>query len=235
MVSPYRNDADASFSRSRHCRDPPLDGTRRLVYLLGLSTLPATRNKREVIWAKKYSLYYRRSLKLFVCAKYIWSTGSHCLWLSGGNNCWTRYWGLSIAPSTSLLTLEFLFSLGNLSLYRSYETLSCLWDLAILFAVFALGSLLDLNKSPYNIEAQEYYYVARAAINLTPTGEVSSLKGVQTMIHIAQYRELSDWEANASNFGGMLVSAACKSAYAVSISCYFSLHEIDLSFLAWPP
>lgn len=141
-----------------------------------------------------------------------------------------RYWGLCIVASTyPLLMISILVS--NSFLLSSFDTLSCLWDLSILFAVFALGALLDLNKSPYNIEAQEYYYVARAAINLTHSGEVASLKGVQTMIHIAQYRELSDWEANASNFGGMLVSAACKSAYAVSISYHFGLREIDSSLL----
>jgi hypothetical protein len=105
---------------------------------------------------------------------------------------------------------------ANVPLTSSFDSISCHHSLALLFSVFALGALMDSSKPTYNIEAQEYYYVARAAMSLTPTSEVGTLKSIQTMLHISQYRELSDWEATGSNFAGVLVSVACKSAYTVS-------------------
>ena len=41
-------------------------------------------------------------------------------------------------------------------------------DLALLLIVLGIGALVDLNLNPYNLEAQHYYRLARAAITLQP-------------------------------------------------------------------
>lgn len=51
-------------------------------------------------------------------------------------------------------------------------------DLAFLLAVFAIGSLVDLNLPPYNLEAQHYYRLSRATLALQP------VLGVQSVVTI---------------------------------------------------
>lgn len=47
-------------------------------------------------------------------------------------------------------------------------------DLALMLIVLGIGSLVDLNLEPYNLEAQHYYRLARAAMALQPVlGEQS--------------------------------------------------------------
>ena len=41
-------------------------------------------------------------------------------------------------------------------------------DLALLLIVLGVGSLVDLNLPPYNLEAQHYYRLARATLALQP-------------------------------------------------------------------
>lgn len=41
-------------------------------------------------------------------------------------------------------------------------------DLALMLIVMGIGSLVDLNLEPYNLEAQHYYRLAHAALALQP-------------------------------------------------------------------
>lgn len=41
-------------------------------------------------------------------------------------------------------------------------------DLALLLIVLGIGSLVDLDLQPYNLEAQHYYRLAKAALALQP-------------------------------------------------------------------
>lgn len=41
-------------------------------------------------------------------------------------------------------------------------------DLALLLIVLGIGSLVDLNLPPYNLEAQHYYHLARATLAIQP-------------------------------------------------------------------
>lgn len=51
-------------------------------------------------------------------------------------------------------------------------------ELALLLVVLGIGSLVDLNLLPYNLEAQHYYRLGRAAMVLQP------VLGAQSMITI---------------------------------------------------
>jgi hypothetical protein len=47
-------------------------------------------------------------------------------------------------------------------------------DLALMLIVLGIGSLVDLQLQPYNLEAQHYYRLARATLVLQPVlGEQS--------------------------------------------------------------
>ena len=41
-------------------------------------------------------------------------------------------------------------------------------DLALMLIVLGIGALVDLKLDPYNLEAQHYYRLARAAVALQP-------------------------------------------------------------------
>ncbi|KAJ7589636.1 fungal-specific transcription factor domain-containing protein [Mycena floridula] len=89
--------------------------------------------------------------------------------------------------------------------------------LAILFIVFALASLFDEKKPGYGEEAQEYYYLARAALNLAPPTKHPTLTAVQTLIHISQYQELSDWEFNCKNSAWVTLGVAVRLGIAMGV------------------
>lgn len=87
--------------------------------------------------------------------------------------------------------------------------------LSLLFTVFALASLFDPKKEPYSVEAQDYYYVARAILSFVPPVQSTYMFSVQILvgflatnffdfinqsqIHMAQFCELSHWETCGSN------------------------------------
>ncbi|KAK7051522.1 hypothetical protein VNI00_004496 [Paramarasmius palmivorus] len=73
--------------------------------------------------------------------------------------------------------------------------------LSLLYAIFALASLFDPQLPPYNIQAQEYYYLARACMGLQAPFKRSTLRGVEGAAHLAVYLELSDWQALGTNSG----------------------------------
>jgi hypothetical protein len=58
---------------------------------------------------------------------------------------------------------------------------TCSHHLAFLFIMFAIGSLMDLSKPPYNPEAEHYHMLARASF--AAEGLVNNtLLGVQTLV-----------------------------------------------------
>jgi len=68
-----------------------------------------------------------------------------------------------------------------MSTASSVETLTAP-NLAILFMVFALGALLDLDKPAHNAEAMQYYHLARAAISIDCVLEEHSIPAIQALV-----------------------------------------------------
>ncbi|EKM81461.1 hypothetical protein AGABI1DRAFT_54232 [Agaricus bisporus var. burnettii JB137-S8] len=60
-------------------------------------------------------------------------------------------------------------------------------ELAMLFFIFALGALLDLNLPPYNAEAEYFYELGRAALSLKAVYESPSIDTVRAMGLMATY------------------------------------------------
>lgn len=55
-------------------------------------------------------------------------------------------------------------------------------ELAMLFAILAIGCLADLSRPPYDIEAQHYYRIGRATLALQPVLREHSLTTVKVRI-----------------------------------------------------
>ncbi|KAM5532910.1 hypothetical protein V8D89_013462 [Ganoderma adspersum] len=65
-------------------------------------------------------------------------------------------------------------------------------QLALLFMVLAIGSLMDVARPAYNIEAEKYHQLARAALFQSPIFEEPTLAAVQTLYLMAFYLFLSE-------------------------------------------
>ena len=69
-------------------------------------------------------------------------------------------------------------------------------DYALLYLIFAIGALLDLNQEPYNAEGEHYHQLARAALCLQPVLEKPSSVTIQALHLLSIYNGL------AGNEGG---------------------------------
>ncbi|GBE86514.1 fungal-specific transcription factor domain-containing protein [Sparassis latifolia] len=65
-------------------------------------------------------------------------------------------------------------------------------QLALIFMVLAIGSLMDLSKPAYNIEAEKYHQLARAALFQSAIFEEPTLSAVQALYLMAFYLFLSE-------------------------------------------
>ncbi|KAJ6520565.1 fungal-specific transcription factor domain-containing protein [Mycena sanguinolenta] len=105
------------------------------------------------------------------------------------------------------------------AVYRagSFQSLRNPQVLALLFAVFAIAAVLDPSKHPYSIEAQEYYYLARASLSLASPVRETTTAAIQALIHMAQYCDLSDWEGKDSNVAWMYIGTAVSLAHGIGL------------------
>ena len=55
-------------------------------------------------------------------------------------------------------------------------------QLALMWMVYALATLLDVNKAPYAVEAHEYYLLSRLALRYAPPAHDTTLIAIQTMV-----------------------------------------------------
>ncbi|KAF8802362.1 hypothetical protein BYT27DRAFT_7173121 [Phlegmacium glaucopus] len=65
-------------------------------------------------------------------------------------------------------------------------------DLAFLLVVFAIGSLVDLNLPPYNLEAQHYYRLSRATLALQPVLGAHSIVTIKVLHLMSAYNSMSE-------------------------------------------
>ena len=50
-----------------------------------------------------------------------------------------------------------------------------------MWMVYALATLLDVNKAPYAVEAHEYYLLSRLALRYAPPAHDTTLIAIQTI------------------------------------------------------
>jgi hypothetical protein len=58
-------------------------------------------------------------------------------------------------------------------------------NLAVLFLVFALGSLLNLDAPPHSPQAMQFYQLGRASLALESVLEEHSIAGIQALVSAA--------------------------------------------------
>ncbi|KAG7451871.1 uncharacterized protein BT62DRAFT_959771 [Guyanagaster necrorhizus] len=104
-------------------------------------------------------------------------------------------------------------------IYRaeSFTSLSCHHTLYFLFSVFALAVLFDQERPPFSVEAQEYYYLARAAVGLSSINNHQTLRAIQGMIHLAEYEAYSDWEALGTNSEWITIGCAVRLGQSIGL------------------
>ncbi|KAJ7631664.1 fungal-specific transcription factor domain-containing protein [Mycena polygramma] len=107
--------------------------------------------------------------------------------------------------------LEAVYRAGSFENMRNHHAL------ALLFIVFAIAAILDPAKHPYSMEAQEYYYLSRAALSVAPPVRTTTCAAIQALIHMAQYRDLSDWEGTASSVTWIYIGTAARLAHGIGL------------------
>ena len=55
-------------------------------------------------------------------------------------------------------------------------------QLALMFMILAIGCLMDIKRPAYNIEAEKYHQLARAALFQSPIFEEPTLHAVQSLV-----------------------------------------------------
>ncbi|KAJ6541643.1 fungal-specific transcription factor domain-containing protein [Mycena capillaripes] len=107
--------------------------------------------------------------------------------------------------------LEAVYRAGSFESLRNHHALS------LLFIVFAIAAILDPSKHPYSIEAQEFYYLSRAALSVAPPVRTTTTAAIQALIHMAQYRDLSDWEGTGSSSAWIYIGTAVRLAHGIGL------------------
>ncbi|KAG6864818.1 hypothetical protein C0991_006939 [Blastosporella zonata] len=69
-------------------------------------------------------------------------------------------------------------------------------DLALMLIVLGIGTLVDLNLSPYSLEAQHYYRLSRAALALQPVLGQQSIVTIKVLHLTSIYHGMSGKESN---------------------------------------
>lgn len=108
----------------------------------------------------------------------------------------------------------------------------CCWNsIALIFAIFALGTLLSPAYPAFSIEAQEWYLLSRVTlINLTMPIHRTTEASVQIFVHLASYLELSDWESTGSAIAWSYVGLGSKLGSSIGLR-EFSLWIIKDFFI----
>ncbi|KAL1745949.1 hypothetical protein HDZ31DRAFT_35219 [Schizophyllum fasciatum] len=88
-------------------------------------------------------------------------------------------------------------------------------ELALLLSVLALGALVDLTQGPYNLEAQHYYHLTRAAISLQPVLTDQSMATVKTLHLMSIYNGMSGQESALESTYNLLSMAG-----QAALRCY---------------
>jgi len=102
-------------------------------------------------------------------------------------------------------------------------------NLALLFAIFAIGALLETTQGASNDEAEHYHQIARAAVCLQPILEKPSLVAIQTLRLWSIYNGMSDGDANSEKSMEMtwsLVTLAARLSQTVRWNLFFLNHHL---------
>ncbi|KDQ19099.1 hypothetical protein BOTBODRAFT_483871 [Botryobasidium botryosum FD-172 SS1] len=87
-------------------------------------------------------------------------------------------------------------------------------QLALVYMVFALGTLIDLDLPPFHPDAEHYHQLARAALALDSQG--TSIMAVQALILMAYFNQLTD-KKNGPGLSWMVMGIAVKMGTGIGL------------------
>ncbi|KAI0629186.1 fungal-specific transcription factor domain-containing protein [Trametes polyzona] len=90
-------------------------------------------------------------------------------------------------------------------------------QLALLYMVLAIGSLMDTSRPAYNVEAEKYHQLARAALFQSPIFEEPTLLAVQSLYLMAFYLFLSERHGNGVGSRWAFMGLAVKLGVSVGL------------------
>ncbi|KAF7376608.1 Zn(2)-C6 fungal-type domain-containing protein [Mycena sanguinolenta] len=97
------------------------------------------------------------------------------------NGCWT---GMPVMQSEAVELLTLIYHPNTGTQHQPPATPQ---QMAVLYLIFALGSLVDLDLPPYNSDADHYFDVACAAMSIRPFFESPTVVTVQALALISCY------------------------------------------------
>jgi hypothetical protein len=89
--------------------------------------------------------------------------------------------------------------------------------LALLFMILAIGSLVDIKHTAYNIEAEKYHQLARASLFQSSLFEDPTISAVQSMFLMTFYLFLSDRHGSNSGTRWAIIGIAVKIAQCIGL------------------
>jgi hypothetical protein len=98
------------------------------------------------------------------------------------NGCWT---GMPIMQSETVELLSLVYH--NIGGEEQRQPSMITQRMAVLYLIFALGSLVDLDLPPYNSDADHYFDLACAAMSIKPLFEDPTVVAVQALTLLACY------------------------------------------------
>ncbi|KAF7364349.1 Zn(2)-C6 fungal-type domain-containing protein [Mycena sanguinolenta] len=98
------------------------------------------------------------------------------------NGGWT---GMPVLQSQTIELLSLIYH--NIGTEDDGQGSATAHQMAVLFLVFALGALVDLDLPAYNTEADQYFNLASAAMSITSVLEDSTVETVQALTLFACY------------------------------------------------
>ncbi|KAJ7050553.1 fungal-specific transcription factor domain-containing protein [Mycena amicta] len=89
--------------------------------------------------------------------------------------------------------------------------------LALMFIVLAIGQLMDTNEPAYNLEAEKYHQLARAALFLHSFFDQPTINAVQCLFLMTYYLFLSDRHGTGSGARWAIMGIAVKVAQSIGL------------------
>ncbi len=96
--------------------------------------------------------------------------------------------------------------------------------LSVMFMVLAIGSLMDTRLPSYNVEAEKYHQLARAALFQNNIFDEPTLGAVQALYLMSFYLFLSEKHGTSGGSRWAIMGMAVKLAQSVSLFVEQRLH-----------
>jgi hypothetical protein len=127
----------------------------------------------------------------------------------------TRYNPISISEFDSTIYSILFKSQGVLALSEE-PNIMLSQRLSVMFMVLAIGSLMDTRLPSYNIEAEKYHQLARAALFQNNVFDEPTLGAVQALYLMSFYLFFSDRHGTSGGSRWVIMGMAVKLAQSVS-------------------